>query len=57
MYMLKEDGEEMSLTQEQRNFLVDMGLIKEHGADYVITRLDVSMTDIENHLMSMGMVG
>lgn len=57
MYMLKEDGEEMSLTQEQRNFLVDMGLIKEHGADYVITRLDVSMTDIENHLISMGMVG
>ena len=57
MYMLKEDGEEMSLNDEQRNFLVDMGMIVEHGSHYVINRLDVSMTDIENQLMSMGMVG
>lgn len=57
MYMLKEDGEEMSLNEEQRNFLVDMGMIVEHGANYVINRLDLTMDDIENQLMAMGMVG
>lgn len=56
MYMLKEDGEEMSLNNEQRNFLVDMGMIEEYGSYYVIKNISITMEDIENQLISMDLI-
>jgi len=57
MYMLKEDGEEISLTDEQKDFLVDMGLITRHGTDFVIADIAFTMEDIENQLQAVGLVG
>ena len=55
MYILTDDLEEMSLTDEQRDYLWDMGYIFVSDDGVYQPVEDATMEDIENVLMKAGL--
>lgn len=55
MNMLIENGEEMTLTDEQREYLAGMGYIYDSGDGHYHTFEDTTLDEIEKILMKAGL--
>lgn len=55
MYILTDDLEEMSLTDEQREYLAGMGFIYDAGDGQYIAFEDTTLEEIETVLMKAGL--
>ena len=57
MANLIENGEQLVLTDAQRDYLLSLNLIYDSGDDYYQITSDEDMEFIENQLMAAGLVG
>lgn len=57
MANLIENGEQLVLTDAQRDYLLGLNLIYDSGDDYYQIASDEDMEFIENQLMAAGLVG